>query len=36
MIAALPPNAAAGSPPPTILPTQVRSGVMPYSAWAPP
>src|SRR5262249_42725980 len=31
-----PPNAASGSPPPTILPSTVRSGTTPKRSWAPP
>ena len=36
MISARPPNAASGSPPPTIFPRMVRSGVTPKSSCAPP
>ena len=36
MMSARPPYAAMGSPPPTILPIVVRSGLMPYSCCAPP
>ena len=36
MISARPPNAARGSPPPTILPRMVRSGRIPKRSWAPP
>ena len=36
MTSARPPNAASGSPPPTILPSTVRSGVTPNRSCAPP
>ena len=36
MISARPPNAASGSPPPTIFPRIVRSGRTPKRSWAPP
>ena len=36
MMSRRPPNAPTGMPPPTILPSVVRSGLMPYSACAPP
>ena len=36
MTSARPPNAASGNPPPTTLPSVVRSGVMRMVSWAPP
>ena len=36
MMSRRPPMAATGKPPPSALAIVVRSGVTPYSAWAPP